>query len=28
MWPTTYALTELTAADEARIGRLVQQAVS
>ena len=28
MWPTTYALTELTAADEARIGALVKQAVS
>jgi uncharacterized protein YdhG (YjbR/CyaY superfamily) len=29
MWPTSYALTaELTAADEARIGALVQQAVS
>jgi uncharacterized protein YdhG (YjbR/CyaY superfamily) len=28
MWPVTYALTELTAAEEARIGALVQQAVS
>ena len=28
MWPVAYALTELTAADEARIGALVQQAVS
>jgi uncharacterized protein YdhG (YjbR/CyaY superfamily) len=28
MWPTSYALTELTAADEARIGALIQQAVS
>ena len=28
MWPTTYALTELTAADEARIGALVKKAVS
>jgi len=28
MWPTTYALTELTAADEERIGALVKQAVS
>jgi uncharacterized protein YdhG (YjbR/CyaY superfamily) len=28
MWPTTFALTELTAADEARIGALVRQAVS
>jgi uncharacterized protein YdhG (YjbR/CyaY superfamily) len=27
MWPTAYALTELTAADEARIGALVQKAV-
>jgi uncharacterized protein YdhG (YjbR/CyaY superfamily) len=27
MWPTTFALTELTAADEARICALVQQAV-
>ena len=27
MWPTYFALTELTAADEARIGALVQQAV-
>jgi uncharacterized protein YdhG (YjbR/CyaY superfamily) len=26
MWPTAYALTELTAADEARIGALVKQA--
>jgi uncharacterized protein YdhG (YjbR/CyaY superfamily) len=28
MWPVAYALTELTAADEARIGELVKQAVS
>jgi uncharacterized protein YdhG (YjbR/CyaY superfamily) len=28
MWPTSYALTELTSADEARIGALVQKAVS
>ncbi len=28
MWPTTYALNELTAADEARIVALVKQAVS
>jgi uncharacterized protein YdhG (YjbR/CyaY superfamily) len=28
MWPIAYALTELTAADEARIGALVKQAVS
>ena len=28
MWPTSYALTELTAADEARIAELVKQAVS
>jgi uncharacterized protein YdhG (YjbR/CyaY superfamily) len=28
MWPVAYALTELTAADEARIGDLVKQAVS
>lgn len=27
MWPTAFALTELTAADEARIGALVQKAV-
>jgi uncharacterized protein YdhG (YjbR/CyaY superfamily) len=27
MWPTSYALTELTAADEARIGALVRTAV-
>jgi hypothetical protein len=27
MWPTAFALTALTAADEARIGALVQQAV-
>ena len=27
MWPTSYALTELTAADEAKITRLVKQAV-
>lgn len=26
MWPTAYGLTELTAADEARIGALVKQA--
>ncbi|MFE6841912.1 iron chaperone [Streptomyces sp. NPDC057686] len=26
MWPTAYALTELTAADEARIGALVEKA--
>jgi hypothetical protein len=26
MWPTSYALTELTAADEARIGALVKRA--
>ncbi len=26
MWPTAYALTELTAADEARIGALVKKA--
>ena len=26
MWPTAYALTELTAADEARIGELVRRA--
>jgi len=26
MWPTAFALTELTAADEARIGALVKQA--
>jgi hypothetical protein len=25
MWPTTYALTELTAADEARIGALTKE---
>ena len=28
MWPTSWALTELTAADEARIGALVKRAVS
>ena len=28
MWPSSYALTELTAADEARIGALVKKAVS
>ncbi len=28
MWPTTFALKELTAADEARIGALVKRAVS
>ena len=28
MWPTSYALTELTAADEERIAALVKQAVS
>ena len=28
MWPTTYALKELTAADEARIVALVKQAIS
>jgi uncharacterized protein YdhG (YjbR/CyaY superfamily) len=28
MWPTAFALTELTAADEARIGELVKKAVS
>jgi hypothetical protein len=28
MWPTAYALTGLTAADEERIGALVKQAVS
>ncbi|HZU12298.1 MAG TPA: DUF1801 domain-containing protein [Chloroflexota bacterium] len=28
MWPTTYALTELTAADEARITELIKKAVS
>jgi uncharacterized protein YdhG (YjbR/CyaY superfamily) len=28
MWPTAFALTELTAADEARIGALVKKAVS
>lgn len=28
MWPTTFALKELTAAEEARIGALVKQAVS
>jgi uncharacterized protein YdhG (YjbR/CyaY superfamily) len=28
MWPTAFALTKLTAADEARIGVLVKKAVS
>jgi uncharacterized protein YdhG (YjbR/CyaY superfamily) len=28
MWPTAFALTSLTAADEARIGELVKKAVS
>jgi uncharacterized protein YdhG (YjbR/CyaY superfamily) len=28
MWPTSYALTELTSADEARIAELVKKAVS
>ena len=28
MWPTTFALKELTAAEEARIGALLKQAVS
>jgi hypothetical protein len=28
MWPNSYALTELTAADEARIVELVKKAVS
>ena len=28
MWPTAFALTELTAADEARIGALAKKAVS
>jgi hypothetical protein len=28
MWPTAFALTELTTADEARIGALVKKAVS
>ncbi len=28
MWPNAYALTQLTAADEARIGTLVKKAVS
>ncbi len=28
MWPTSFALTELTAADEARVAALVKQAVS
>jgi uncharacterized protein YdhG (YjbR/CyaY superfamily) len=28
MWPTSFALTELTAADEARLGELVKRAVS
>jgi uncharacterized protein YdhG (YjbR/CyaY superfamily) len=28
MWPTSFALTELSAADEARVGALVKKAVS
>jgi hypothetical protein len=28
MWPTSFALTELTAADEKRIAALVKKAVS
>jgi uncharacterized protein YdhG (YjbR/CyaY superfamily) len=28
MWPTSFALKELTAADEAKIGKLVRRAVS
>ena len=28
MWPTAFALTKLTAADEKRIGELVKKAVS
>jgi uncharacterized protein YdhG (YjbR/CyaY superfamily) len=28
MWPTSWALTKLTAADETRIGELVKKAVS
>ena len=28
MWPTAFALTELTAADQSRIAALVKQAVS
>jgi len=28
MWPTAFTLTELTAAEEARIGELVKRAVS
>jgi uncharacterized protein YdhG (YjbR/CyaY superfamily) len=28
MWPTAFALTKLTAAEEARIGALVKKAVS
>jgi len=28
MWPTSFALTKLTADDEARIGALVRKAVS
>jgi hypothetical protein len=28
MWPTAFALTELTAAEETRIGALVKKAVS
>jgi hypothetical protein len=28
MWPVYYALTELTAQDEARIGELIKKAVS
>ena len=27
MWPTSFALTKLTAADEARIGKLLKKAV-
>jgi len=28
MWPTSFALKELTAAEEARVGALVRKAVS
>jgi uncharacterized protein YdhG (YjbR/CyaY superfamily) len=28
MWPTSFALTKLTAADEAKIGKLVKRAAS
>ena len=28
MWPTSFALTKLTAADEAKIGKLIKKAVS